>query len=114
MRYLYLYIIISFSAFILAGELSAIEGIVLNNDNQKPIVGVNIIIENGNNGASTNNEGRFSLEIDYPSEDKLIFTMIGFKDTSMVINQTNFDQLIKVFLNPKAIKMNTITNAIIM
>ena len=109
MRYLYVYIIISFSAFIFAGELFAIEGIVLNDDNQKPIVGVNIIIENGNNGASTDNEGRFSLEMDYPSENKLIFTMIGFKDTSMVINKNNYDQLIKVFLNPKAIKMNAIT-----
>ena len=100
----YLYIIISFSAFIFAGEFSAIEGIVLNNDNQKPIAGVNIIIENGNNGASTDNEGRFSLEIQDPSEDKLIFTMIGFKDTSIVINQTNNDQPIKVFLNPKQLK----------
>ena len=104
----YLYIIISFSAFIYAGEFSAIEGIVLNNDNQKPIAGVNIIIENGNNGASTDNEGRFSLEIQDPSEDKLIFTMIGFKDTSIVINQTNNDQTIKVFLNPKAIKMKAV------
>ena len=104
----YLYIIISFSAFIYAGEFSAIEGIVLNNDNQKPIAGVNIIIENGNNGVSTDNEGRFSLEIQDPSEDKLIFTMIGFKDTSIVINQTNNDQTIKVFLNPKAIKMKAV------
>ena len=35
--------------------------------------------------------------------------MIGFKDTSIVINQTNNDPNIKVFLNPKAIKMNAIT-----
>ena len=101
----HLYIIISFSAFIFAGEFSAIEGIVLNNDNQKPIAGVNIIIENDDNGTSSDNEGRFSLELKAPSENKLVFTMIGFKDTSIVINQTNNDQAIKVFLNPKAIKI---------
>ena len=105
----HLYIIISFSAFIFAGEFSAIEGIVLNNDNQKPIAGVNIIIENDDNGTSSDNEGRFSIELKAPNENKLVFTMIGFKDTSIVINQTNNDPNIKVFLNPKAIKMNAIT-----
>ena len=105
----HLYIIISFSAFIFAREFSAIEGIVLNNDNQKPIAGVNIIIENDDNGTSSDNEGRFSIELKAPNENKLVFTMIGFKDTSIVINRTNNDPNIKVFLNPKAIKMNAIT-----
>ncbi len=105
----HLYIIISFSAFIFAEEFSAIEGIVLNNDNQKPIAGVNIIIENDDNGTSSDNEGRFSIELKAPNENKLVFTMIGFKDTSIVINRTNNDPNIKVFLNPKAIKMNAIT-----
>ena len=109
MRYLCIHIIIPFLALLFAEQLSAVEGIILNNDNQKPIAGVNIIIENSNNGVSSDNEGRFSLEINYPSKNTLIFTMIGFKDTSVVINQTNYDQLIKVFLNPKAIKMNAIT-----
>ena len=105
----HLYIIISFSAFIFAGEFSSIEGVVLNNDNQKPIAGVNIIIENDDNGTSSDDEGRFSIELKAPNENKLVFTMIGFKDTSIVINQTNNDPNIKVFLNPKAIKMNAIT-----
>ena len=105
----HLYIIISFSAFIFAGEFSSIEGVVLNNDNQKPIAGVNIIIENDDNGTSSDNEGRFSIELKAPNKNKLVFTMIGFKDTSIVINRTNNDPSIKVFLNPKAIKMNAIT-----
>ena len=109
MRYLCIHIIKPYKTQPIANQQSAVEGIILNNDNQKPIAGVNIIIENSNNGVSSDNEGRFSLEINYPSKNTLIFTMIGFKDTSVVINQTNYDQLIKVFLNPKAIKMNAIT-----
>ena len=35
--------------------------------------------------------------------------MIGFKDTSVVIDQTNYNQTIKVLLNPKAIKMDAVT-----
>ena len=57
MRYLCIHIIISFSALLFAEKLSAVEGIIFNNDNQKPIAGVNIIIENNNNGTSSDNEG---------------------------------------------------------
>ena len=109
MRYLCMYIIISLSAFLFAEKMSVVEGVVLNRDNQKPIAGVNIIIENSNNGISSDNEGRFSLEIEDLTEGKLIFTIIGFKDTSVVINQTNYDRPIKVFLDPKAVKMDAIT-----
>ena len=45
MRYLCIHIIIPFLALLFAEQLSAVEGIILNNDNQKPIAGVNIIIE---------------------------------------------------------------------
>ena len=89
----HLYIIISFSAFIFAGEFFAIEGIVLNNDNQKPIAGVNIIIENDDNGTSSDDEGRFSIELKAPNENKLVFTMIGFKDTSVVIDPVSYTHL---------------------
>ena len=109
MRYIYSLIFLLFSSSLYSNEVFSVKGIILDKTNQEPIAGVNIIIENGNNGASTDNEGRFSLEIEDPSEDKLIFTMIGFKDTSVVIDQTNYDQPIKVFLSPKAIKMNAIT-----
>ena len=45
MRYLCIYIIISLSALLFAEKLSVVEGVVLNRDDQKPIAGVNIIIE---------------------------------------------------------------------
>ena len=109
MRCIYSFIILLFSSSLFSNDVFSVKGIILDKTNQEPIAGVNIIIENGNNGASTDNEGRFSLEIEDPSEDKLIFTMIGFKDTSVVIDQTNNDQTIKVFLNPKAIKMDAVT-----
>ena len=109
MRCIYSFIFLLFSSCLYSNDVFSVKGIILDKTNQEPIAGVNIIIENGNNGASTDNEGRFSLEIQDPNEDKLIFTMIGFKDTSIVINQTNNDQPIKVFLNPKAIKMDAVT-----
>ena len=86
-----------------------IQGIILNKKSQKPIAGASITIENSDNGASSDNEGRFNLEIKNLSKAKLVFTMIGFKDTSLVIDQTNYNQTIKVLLNPKAIKMDAVT-----
>ena len=109
MRCIYSFIILLFSSSLYSNDVFSVKGIILDKINQEPIAGVNIIIENDNNGTSSDNEGRFSLELKNPNENKLVFTMIGFKDTSIVINQTNNDQTIKVFLNPKAIKMNAIT-----
>jgi len=108
-RCIYSFIILLFSSSLYSNDVSSVKGIILDKTNQEPIAGVNIIIENDDNGTSSDNEGRFSLELKAPIENKLIFTMIGFKDTSIVINQSNNDQTIKVFLNPKAIKMNAIT-----
>ena len=109
MRCIYSFIILLFSSSLYSNDVFSVKGIILDKTNQEPIAGVNIIIENDDNGTSSDNEGRFSIELKAPSENKLVFTMIGFKDTSIVINQTNNDQTIKVFLNPKAIKMNAVT-----
>ena len=109
MRCIYPFIFLLFSSSLYSNDVFSVKGIILDKTNQEPIAGVNIIIENDDNGTSSDNEGRFSIELKAPSENKLVFTMIGFKDTSIVINQTNNDQTIKVFLNPKAIKMNAVT-----
>ena len=109
MRCIHSFIFLLFSSSLYSNDVSSVKGIILDKTNQEPIAGVNIIIENDDNGTSSDNEGRFSLELKAPSENKLVFTMLGFKDTSIVINQTNNDQTLKVFLNPKAIKMNAIT-----
>ena len=109
MRCIYSFIFLLFSSSLYSNDVFSVKGIILDKTNQEPIAGVNIIIENDDNGTSSDNEGRFSLELKAPSENKFVFTMIGFKDTSIVINQTNDDQTIKIFLNPKAIKMNAIT-----
>ena len=109
MRCIYSFIILLFSSSLYSNDVFSVKGIVLDKTNQEPIAGANIIIENDDNGTSSDNEGRFSIELKAPSENKLVFTTIGFKDTSIVINQTNNDQTIKIFLNRKAVKMNAIT-----
>ena len=101
--------ILLFASYLSANDIFSVQGIVFDKKSQKPIAGASIIIENSANGSSSDNEGKFNLEIKNLSKAKLVFTMIGFKDTSVVIDQTNYNQTIKVLLNPKAIKMNAIT-----
>ena len=101
--------ILLFASYLSANDIFSVQGIVFNKKSQKPIAGASIIIENSANGSSSDNEGKFNLEIKNLSKAKLVFTMIGFKDTSVVIDQTNYNQTIKVLLNPKAIKMDAVT-----
>ncbi len=109
MRYNYPLVILLFASYLSANDIFSVQGIVFNKKSQKPIAGASIIIENSANGSSSDNEGKFNLEIKNLSKAKLVFTMIGFKDTSVVIDQTNYNQTIKVLLNPKAIKMDAVT-----
>ena len=85
MRCIYSFIILLFSSSLYSNDVFSVKGIILDKTNQEPIAGVNIIIENDDNGTSSDNEGRFSIEL-APSENKLVFTMIGFKDTSIVLS----------------------------
>ena len=101
--------ILLLASYLSANDIFSVRGIVFNKKSQKPIAGASIIIENSANGSSSDNEGKFNLEIKNLSKAKLVFTMIGFKDTSVVIDQTNYNQTIKVLLNPKAIKMDAVT-----
>ena len=109
MRYNYPLVILLFASYLSANDIFSVQGIVFNKKSQKPIAGASIIIENSANGSSSDNEGKFNLEIKNLSKAKLVFTMIGFKDTSVVIDQTNYNQTVKVLLDPKAIKMDAVT-----
>ena len=109
MRCIFSFIILLFSSSLYSNDVFFVKGIILDKTNQEPISGANIIVKNDDNGASSDNEGKFNLEIKNLSKAKLVFTMIGFKDTSVVIDQTNYNQTITVLLNPKAIKMDAVT-----
>ena len=101
MRCIYSFIFLLFSSSLYSNDVFSVKGIILEKTNQEPIAGVNIIIENDDNGTSSDSEGKFNLEIKNLSKAKLVFTMIGFKDTSLVIDQTNYEQTIKVLLTQK-------------
>jgi hypothetical protein len=77
-RLRWLFIFIGFSAF------SQIKGIVVD-ENNKPIPYVNIWVEHGSMGTTTEEDGRFTLDL--KEKDKsLIFSALGFETQKVVVS----------------------------
>ena len=109
MRYLHLYITLLFFSLLFSEEESSIKGVILDYSNQKPIPGANIYVENSNTGTVSNELGAFSLSIDNVKINEIKISMIGYRDTTLLINQNNIKSKYQVFLNPKTIQMSGIT-----
>ena len=109
MRYLHLYITLLFFSLLFSEEESSIKGVILDYSNQKPIPGANIYVENSNTGTVSNELGAFSLSIDNVEINEIKISMIGYRDTTLLINQNNIKSKYQVFLNPKTIQMSGIT-----
>ncbi len=62
----------------LAQETGTINGKVVDENNQ-PLAGVNIIIQNTNRGTSTKADGRFTFQDVSVGNKTLVFSYIGFK-----------------------------------
>ena len=109
MRYLHLYITLLFFSLLFSEEESSIKGVILDYSNQKPIPGANIYIEDSDLGTVSNELGTFSLSIDNVKINEIKISMIGYRDTTLLINQNNIKSKYQVFLNPKTIQMSGIT-----
>ncbi|MDB9712853.1 TonB-dependent receptor [Flavobacteriaceae bacterium] len=63
--------------------------------NSIPLVGVNVSVENSNNGAVTDFDGNFSLS-NVSSDSNLVFSYLGFQTTSVAVGmQSNISVVLK-------------------
>ena len=108
-RYLYLYPTLLFFSLLFSEEESSIRGVILDYSNQKPIPGANIYIENSDIGTVSDDLGAFSLQIDNLKINEVKISMIGYRDTTLFINQNNIQNKYQVFLNPKTIQITGVT-----
>ena len=109
MRYLHLYITLLFFSLLFSQEYASIKGVILDYNNQKTIPGANIYIEDSDVGTISNELGYFSLSIDNLKKNEIKISMIGYRDTTLFINQNNIQNKYQVFLNPKTIQMAGVT-----
>ncbi|WP_138431513.1 TonB-dependent receptor [Fodinibius saliphilus] len=93
----------------LAQQTATINGQVFNEENNKPLPGVNIIIKNTNKGSSSNGQGAFTLSKVDPGSYTLIFSFIGFKKIIKPIQLSPGERAeIKIELSPRSMLLNGI------
>ena len=86
MRYLHLYSTLLFFSLLFSEEKSSIKGVILDYNNQKPIPGANIYIENSDIGTVSNDLGAFSLPIDNLKINEIKISMIGYRHTTLFLS----------------------------
>lgn len=64
-----------------------ITGIVRDSDDPQPLAGVSVMIKGTQTGVLTDEEGRFSIRVDVPKFDMLVFSFIGKKTTEISIKE---------------------------
>ena len=109
MRYLRLYTTFLFFSLLFAEKKSSINGVILDYSDQKPISGANIYIKDGDLGTVSSELGAFTLSIDNLKKNEIKISMIGYKDTTLLINENNINNKYKIYLNPKTIQIGGIT-----
>lgn len=79
-----------------------IKGRVIDKENNQPLKNVNVIIEKSNKGTSTKNDGTFNISGLETGLNKLKFSHIGYKDSSIVvILPLREDIILTIALNKK-------------
>jgi iron complex outermembrane receptor protein len=92
-----------------AQQTGTVKGTVVNQENNQPLPGVNITIQNTNKGVITNGDGTFSLSNVATGERRLIFSFVGFKKTiKTVLIEGGSTTIVTVQLAPGAVIMNGI------
>lgn len=76
-------------------------GIVLDSITGKPIPYLNILVEGGTIGTSSNEQGKFELN-DYNLKKRVVFSGIGYATKRMVLNKNGLNNVI---LTPEAIEL---------
>jgi TonB-linked SusC/RagA family outer membrane protein len=75
------------SATALVQQFAKVQGIV-SNEAGEPLLGVSVTIKGGGNGTSTDDKGKFLIEV--PANAVLVFTYIGFETKEIKITNQQF------------------------
>jgi len=85
---------------------NTLEGVVLDSKNSKPISSANIQIKDTALGTSSDENGRFSIDIDNIGSFELNISVIGYKDTTALIETEQLIGITEFYLNQTAIEFD--------
>lgn len=96
-RLLTIFILILFSSVMAQGQGAVLQGLVTDSL-QNAITGVNILNSTTQKGTSTDEAGRFSLEIEAGSAVQLILSHVRYRDDTVTVRSEEFENVIKFVL----------------
>ncbi len=76
-------------SFIFCFHAQDISGLISDADNGEPLAGVNIIVQDQNEGAVSDFDGKFKIE-NFESGSTLVFSYVGYKTLSLKISSEDF------------------------
>ena len=79
-----------------------IEGTVIDNTNNEPIIGATVRLKNGLKGTTTNNDGKFVLK-ECSNTDELQVSYIGYKPKTFVVGKK---RQFTIYLEENATELN--------
>ena len=100
-----------FTNSVFPGTSGKITGIVTDADNDVPMAGVNVILQNTSLGAVSDSQGRFTILNIVPGEYDIDISMIGYAKYSITDVMVKIDQttIVEIKLVQESIEMETIT-----
>ncbi|MBK7106408.1 MAG: TonB-dependent receptor [Ignavibacteriae bacterium] len=85
-----------------------INGIILDSQTNEPLPFANIGINNFSLGTSSDVDGKFSMKINSKSAE-LIFSYVGYKTSTIKLENLKSDEVNFIFLNPISINLQEVT-----
>ena len=76
-------------SFILGFHAQDLSGLISDADNGDPLAGVNIVVQDQNQGAVSDFDGKFNIE-NFESGSTLVFSYVGYKTLSLKISSEDF------------------------
>ena len=80
-----------FFSTILYAQNKMITGVVTSKQDGQPLIGVNIVEKGTSKGATTDIDGKFSLEIQ-PGADTLEFSYLGYEKQTEAVGRSHYHQ----------------------
>ena len=85
---------------------NTLDGIILDSKNDQPIPSANIQIKDTALGTSSDEKGRFSIDINTRDSFELIISVIGYRDTTLLVSNQNFEGVTTFYLHQMAVELD--------
>jgi len=99
--------LVLFSLYSASAQVTKIMGTVVDEETKQPIPFANLVLSGISVGATTDFEGRYSIETRNPKIDTLVITYIGYETKKIAVTKNIFQQ-VDIELNPSGIMLNEV------